>query len=80
MAPPTAQALTVVHALAGLVTDPTLRPSRVRPQVPLAEVRGLLKVDQIVRVCPPPVGGVAVAVAVAMGVLHLTRVSVVGFD
>lgn len=73
MAPPTAQTLTVVHALAGLVTDSTLRPSRVRPRVPLAEVRGLLKVDQIVHMCPPSVSGVAV------GVLHLTRVSVVGF-
>lgn len=34
-----AQTLAVVHARAGLVADAPLRAHRVRPQVPLAEIR-----------------------------------------
>lgn len=38
MASTAAQALTVVHARAGLVADPALRSCRIRPQVPLTEI------------------------------------------
>lgn len=55
VAPAAAEALTVVHPRAGLVTDPALCPRRVRAQVPLAEVGRLLKVDQLVDVGAAPV-------------------------
>lgn len=68
----TAEAFTAVHALAGLIAYSALRPSRVRPGVPLTEVRRLFKVDKVVAVGPSAVGRV--------GMLHLPCVAVVGFD
>lgn len=70
MASPAAEAFTVVHFVTCLVTDPPLRSGRVGPQIPLAEVRGLLKVDQLVES----------SVCGVVGVLQLARVPVVGFD
>lgn len=73
MSSPAAEAFTVVHLWTRLVTDPPLRSGRVGPQIPLAEVRGLLKVNQLVEVGSASVCGV-------VGMLQLARVPVVGFD
>lgn len=75
VASPAAQTLTVVHAWAGLVADPALRARRVRPQVPLAEIRRLFKVDQFVDAWPPPMR-VVVVVVVLMVVMVVVVVVV----
>lgn len=77
VASPAAQTLTVVHAGAGLVADPALRARRVRPQVPLAEVWRLFKVDQLVDAWPPPMRVVVVAVVVVLMVVMVVVVVVV---
>lgn len=91
-----AQTLAVVHARAGLVADATLRARRVWPQVPLAEIRRLLKVHQFVDAGPPPMRVVVVVVlmmvvmvvvmvvvvvmAVVVRVVQLSSVPVVSLD
>lgn len=54
VSPPTAQALTVVHALARLVADASLRPGRVRLNVPFAEIWRLLEVDKLIGIVASP--------------------------
>lgn len=86
VASPTAQTLAVVHAGTGLVADSTLRAGWVRPQVSLAEIRGLFKVDQFIDARPPPmcvvvvVVLVMVVVVVVVWVVELSGVPVVSLD
>ena len=77
VASPTAKTLTVVHARAGLVADPALRARRVRPQVALAEIRRLFKVDQFVDAWPPPMRVVVVVVVVVLMMVMVVVVVVV---
>ena len=77
VSPAAAQALAVVHAGTGLVADPSLRPGRVRAQVPLAEVRRLLEVDQLVDAGPPPVRVVVVVMVVVLMMVVVVVVVVV---
>lgn len=72
----TAQTLAVVHSGAGLVADATLRSRRVWPQVPLAEIRWLLKVHQFVDVRPPPMRVVVVVLMMVVMVVVMIVVVV----
>lgn len=76
VASPAAQTLAVVHAGAGLVADPALRARWVRPQVPLAEIGRLFKVDQFVDARPPPMCVVVIVVVVLMMVMVVVVVMV----
>lgn len=77
VAPPAAQTLTVVHARAGLVTDPALRARRVRPQVPLTEIWRLFKVHQLINAWPPPMRVMVVVVVVVVLMVVMVVVMVV---
>lgn len=77
VAPPTAQIFTSVHAIAGLVADPTLCARRVRTQVPLAKIWGLFKIHQFVDAGPPPMRVVVVVVIVVVVLMMVVMVVMV---
>lgn len=92
VSPPTAQALTVVHALARLVADASLCPRWVWPDVLFTEIWRLLKVDELIGIVASPLvlWGMVVMVVLMIVMmvvvlmlrymLHLACVAVVCFD
>lgn len=74
---PTTQALAVVHALACLVADATLRPGRVWLDVLFAEIWWLLEVDKLIGVVAPPLVLLEMVVVVVLMIVMMVVMTMV---